>query len=91
MTLQQKYLVGATCGGGLVMQISRGPHRSKLISIEDSYIEAFECREVPVPDSPIEDDAAADAYLESLVQQGAISIHDLNLQQLVEVRASVLS
>ncbi|MCA9609022.1 MAG: hypothetical protein KC619_25650 [Myxococcales bacterium] len=80
------YLVGATYGGGLLVQISRGARRGKLGTIPDSAIPSFELGEVPVPPSPIDDDHAADTYLEELQRGGGIRLHDLDLLGFLDLR-----
>lgn len=79
------YFLGSDYGGGFVFQISRGKWRGRLAGIEDSYVESFEYGEVDVPDAPITDDEAADAYLEGL-RKSVLSIYDLDLEQFLTLR-----
>lgn len=80
------YKVGETYGGGYVVQLNRGSRCGKLATIPDSALPSFEFGEVPVPEGPIEDDRAADDYLEALQQAGGIRLHDLDLRGFVELR-----
>jgi|GEM_PF-6278678 len=79
------YYLGDSSGGGFIFQISRGKWRGCLASISDSHIESFEYGEVDVPGEPITSDEDADAYLEGL-RKSVLSIYELNLKQLFELR-----
>ncbi len=80
------YKVGETYGGSYVVQINRGTRLGKLATIPDHALPSFECGEVPVPDAPIDDDRAADTYLEALEQAGGIRPHDTDLLGFVRLR-----
>jgi hypothetical protein len=82
------YRVGETYGGSWLVQISRGGHRGKLAIIPDYALASFEAKECAVPDEPIADDEAADAYLAELEEQNVLQIHDLTLEQFIELRVT---
>ena len=82
------YRVGQTYGGSWLVQLSRGAQRGKLATIPDYALASFEAKECSVPEEPIADDEAADAYLAELEAQNVLQIHDLTLEQFVALRVA---
>ncbi len=78
------YLVASTYGGKYITQISRGTHRGKLALIENAS--AFQFKECTVPAAPIEDDAAADAYLAQISSERVFRILPSTYEEFVALR-----
>jgi photosystem II stability/assembly factor-like uncharacterized protein len=80
------YEVGATYGGSMVVQISRGRHRGKLAIVEDSALGAFEYASEYLPTEPVQDDATADRILDTLGEHDLLGILDLDLRAFLALR-----